>query len=124
MRTDQRVLTTAEKLAAIGQSLGQSIDPDEFWQAWEPVLLSETHDLASGVMTDHVYDDTIRNYQFAESMGNHLIDRSWDYLAKAIDTRGEGDAFIVFNTLSPRPPDRTLPMSRSRSPKTESKAFT
>ncbi len=32
---------------------------------WEPVLFNETHDLASGVMTDHVYEDTIRSYEFA-----------------------------------------------------------
>jgi len=100
MRTDQRILTTAEKLAAIDQLLGVTSNPDPLWEAWEPVLFDETHDLASGVMTDHVYDDTIRNYQFAESAGNHLIDRAWNHIAGAIDTRGDGDAFVVFNTLS------------------------
>ena len=25
------------------------------WRAWEPALFNVTHDLASGVMTDHVY---------------------------------------------------------------------
>ena len=64
------------------------------------MLFDETHDLASGVMTDHVYDDTIRNYQFAESQGNHLIDHAWNHIVGTIDTRGDGDAFVVFNTLS------------------------
>ena len=34
---------------------------------WEPVLFNETHDLASGVMTDHVYDDTIRSYEYRQA---------------------------------------------------------
>ena len=44
-------------------------DEAALWRAWEPVLFNQTHDLASGVMTDHVYEDTVRSYEFAEPAG-------------------------------------------------------
>ena len=43
--------------------------PAALWRAWEPVLFNETHDLASGVMTDHVYEDTVRSYEFVRPPG-------------------------------------------------------
>ncbi len=56
------------------------------WAAWEPVLFNETHDLASGVMTDHVYDDTIRSYEYSKRRADAIIDAKWDVLAVAGST--------------------------------------
>ena len=66
MRTMERKLLTAEKLGAHRRAgWARPPIPTAIWRAWEPVLFNETHDLASGVMTDHVYEDTIRSYEFA-----------------------------------------------------------
>ena len=100
MRTDERLLTTAEKLGAIAQSLGKPFEHKRIWEAWEPVLFSETHDTASGVMTDHVYEDTVRSYEFSRRLADDLIHESWDKVTDAIDTSGEGTPIVVFNTLS------------------------
>ncbi|HXE53339.1 MAG TPA: glycoside hydrolase family 38 C-terminal domain-containing protein, partial [Tepidisphaeraceae bacterium] len=99
MRTLQRLLTTAEKLSAIDSWLGNPSDDTDLWRAWEPVLFNETHDQASGVMTDHVYEDVQRQYDFSERLANELIDQHWEHIASRIDTRGEGVPVIVFNTL-------------------------
>jgi alpha-mannosidase len=100
MRTDERLLTTAEKLGAIAQWLGKPFEHRRIWEAWEPVLFSETHDTASGVMTDHVYEDTVRSYEFSRHVAEDLIQEGWDKLTESIDTSGAGTPIVVFNTLS------------------------
>jgi alpha-mannosidase len=99
MRIMERQLLTAEKLGALGTLLGSPADLDGIWAAWEPVLFNQTHDLASGVMTDHVYEDTVRSYEFANRRADGVIDAGWDVLASKIDTRGPGAPVVVFNPL-------------------------
>jgi alpha-mannosidase len=99
MRLMEQELLTAEKLSAIGAWLGMPADLDGIWAGWEPVLFNQTHDLASGVMTDHVYEDTIRSYEFARRRAEALIDARWDFMTSKIDTRGPGSAVVVFNAL-------------------------
>ncbi len=50
-------------------------------------------------MTDHVYEDTIRGYEFAKRRAEAIIDAKWDVLTSKIDTRGPGAAAVVFNPL-------------------------
>ncbi len=84
---------------ARGTGSGSPADLDGIWAGWEPVLFNQTHDLASGVMTDHVYEDTVRCYEFARRRADAIIDAKWDVLASKIDTRGPGAAVVVFNPL-------------------------
>ncbi|MDG3006373.1 alpha-mannosidase [Paludisphaera mucosa] len=102
MRRIEERLLTAEKLAAIEQMQGGggASDLPALWRAWEPALFNETHDLASGVMTDHVYDDVVGGFQFSDRLAAEQIARGWDALAARIDTRGEGVPIVVFNPLS------------------------
>lgn len=100
MRDMERRLTSAEKLAVLaGWLSGKPADRAALVRAWEPVLFNQTHDLASGVMTDHVYEDVIRGYDFARRLADEQIGAGLDALASRIDTRGEGSAVIVFNPL-------------------------
>jgi alpha-mannosidase len=99
MRRMERLLTTAEKTGVLAGWLGSPIDNTMLWRAWEPVLFNETHDLASGVMTDHVYEDTTRSFEFSRRLADELIQSNWARLAAQIDTRGEGIPVAVFNTL-------------------------
>jgi alpha-mannosidase len=98
-RNDESLLVTAEKLMALAGWLGAPPDPELAWNAWEPVLFNQTHDLASGTMTDTVYEDTVRGYEFAEHQGAQIIDTAWEKVAAQIDTRGEGVPIVVFNPL-------------------------
>lgn len=100
MRTMEAKLLTAEKLAALGSTLGVAAHPSAIWRAWEPTLFNETHDLASGVMTDHVHDDVISNYQQSERLADEQVTRGFDALAARVDTRGEGTPIVVFNPLA------------------------
>ncbi len=99
MRETERLLTTAEKFGALSQWLGGAVDNKIIWRAWEPALFNVTHDLGSGVMTDHVYEDVNRGYDFAGKLGSDLLEaRVNDVLART-ETSGQGVAMAVFNTL-------------------------
>jgi alpha-mannosidase len=99
MRLTERQLLTAEKLSTIAGLLGRPADLGALMSSWEPVLFNETHDLASGVMTDHVYDDTVGSYAYSERSAAAIIAAKWDVLASRIDTRGPGAPVLVFNPL-------------------------
>lgn len=100
MRTMEAKLLTAEKLASIGSTLGVAAHPSAIWRAWEPTLFNETHDLASGVMTDHVHDDVISTFQQSERLADEQLSKGFDALVARIDTRGEGTPVVVFNPLA------------------------
>jgi alpha-mannosidase len=99
MRNLERILTTAEKLSALASWLGFPADSSGLTRAWEPVLFNQAHDLSSGTMVDKVYEDTIRGYQFSESLGDEMVETDIDALASKIDTRTEGIPVLVFNPL-------------------------
>jgi alpha-mannosidase len=99
MRGIERSLVTAEKLSVLAKRLGASGQEEKLWRAWEPVLFNVTHDLASGVMTDPVYEDTVRGYDFSQKLANEIIDSSLQTMLQNIDSRGEGIGLVVFNSL-------------------------
>ena len=98
-RSLENVLTVAEKLGSLNNWLGMPFDLATVWKAWEPVTFNQTHDLASGVMVDKVYEDTVRGYEFAKRLGDELINGSLEKLISKIDTRGDGIPVVVFNPL-------------------------
>ncbi len=100
MRVMEQKLLAAETLGALGAWMGAPADLPGLWAAWEPTLFNQTHDLASGVMTDHVYDDTILSYRYSERRADAVADQAWERMASRIDTRGPGAAVLVFNPLS------------------------
>ncbi len=110
MREMEQRLSAAEKLSAISQVLGApsqqrfgdastKLDAQKFTDAWDLVTFNHAHDLASGVMTDHVYEDTVRTYEFAKRLSDQMQEAAWERLAANIDTRGDGIPLVVFNQL-------------------------
>ena len=99
LRTLERTLTNAETLSALASWSGMPTEKEDLSRAWEPVLFNQAHDLMSGTMVDKVYEDTLRGYQFSQSLGDELVAKSLDVIASRIDTRGEGVPIVVFNNL-------------------------
>ncbi|WP_422927664.1 alpha-mannosidase [Singulisphaera sp. PoT] len=99
MRRLERQLLNVEKLGVLAGWLGAKVDRNAILEAWEPVLFNETHDLSSGVMTDHVYEDTIRSYEYVNRRSGELLDASWQAIASKVDTQGAGAPVVVFNSL-------------------------
>jgi alpha-mannosidase len=99
IRTLETRLTDWEKLDALASWLGGATDTAQMAAAWDPMLFNQTHDLASGVMTDHVYEDTLRGYEFAARTAGEHVDNRLEYLVSKIDTTGKGTPIVVVNTL-------------------------
>ena len=96
-RDIENLLLTAEKLSSIAAAFGVPADRAKIWDAWEPLLFNQTHDLASGVMTDHVYEDVQRANDYASRSADQIIDDRWNRIVARIDTRGPGIPVVVFN---------------------------
>ncbi|HET6162362.1 MAG TPA: glycoside hydrolase family 38 C-terminal domain-containing protein [Planctomycetota bacterium] len=99
-RALESLLLRAESLAATAAQLGTPPRDGDFERAWEPLLFNQTHDLASGVMTDPVYDDTRRSDAFVRRLGEELGDDAFARVAERIDTRGDGVPVVVWNECS------------------------
>jgi alpha-mannosidase len=102
MREDEQILTSSEKLAVLAGFFGAPADEARQWQAWEPVLFNQAHDLTSGTMVDKVYQDTIRGYEFSKDLGGGLVQSSLDAITSIIDTSSDEKSAIpilVVNTL-------------------------
>ncbi len=99
-RALESLLVSAESLAATAATLGTPPRDVDFERAWEPLLFNQTHDLASGVMTDPVYDDTRRSDAFVRRLGEELRDDAFARVAERIDTRGDGAPVVVWNESS------------------------
>ncbi|MHB0956924.1 MAG: alpha-mannosidase [Pirellulaceae bacterium] len=95
----ERLLTTAEKLGVLLHWLDEPVDDQLIWRAWEPMLFNHAHDLMSGVMTDHVYEDTLRGYDFSQRLAEDAVQARLRIASAAIDTRGEGIPVVVWNML-------------------------
>jgi alpha-mannosidase len=99
MRNMERLLTTVEKLSVLAGWLGIRPDVQAQERAWEPVLFNQAHDLASGVMVDKVYDDSMAAFDYARRSSEDMMQRSLDGILARINTEGNGVPVVVFNTL-------------------------
>lgn len=95
----ERLLTTAEKLGVLLRWLAVPADEEILWRAWEPMLFNHAHDLMSGVMTDRVYEDTLRGYDFSHRLARDEVQTRLRAAAGAIDTQGDGIPVVVWNML-------------------------
>jgi alpha-mannosidase len=105
----ERLLTTAEKLGVLLHWLAAPTDDEVLWRAWEPMLFNHAHDLMSGVMTDRVYEDTLRGYDFSARIAREEVQTRLRVAAAVIDTQGDGIPVVVWNMLGwPRTDMATL----------------
>jgi alpha-mannosidase len=99
MRDIERILTSAEKAGVMAEWLGAPSHRNDVERAWEPVLFNQAHDLASGVMVDKVYEDTMLGYGFARRLGDEMLRLEMDTIAAQINSTGDGLPIAVFNLL-------------------------
>ncbi|NUQ70083.1 MAG: hypothetical protein HUU17_04610 [Chthonomonadales bacterium] len=103
-RRIETLLTDAEKIGAVLTALRVSGHDDPLWDAWEPALFNQAHDLMAGVMTDRVYEDTLASYGRSLYRAEEALRSRLAQYAGCVDTRGDGTPIVVVNTL---PWDRT-----------------
>ena len=94
-------LITAEKFSTLAMVLLKSKYPqDNLNHAWQNVLFNQFHDILAGSSIIEAYDDVRNMYGEAIFKADEAINYAIQAISSKIDTRGEGQAIIIFNPHS------------------------
>jgi alpha-mannosidase len=102
-RAAEVALFDAEKLATLATLLpsGAPAFPHAaIDKAWRLLCFGAHHDGITGSESDQVYLDLLGGWREAWELARGVRDAAIGCIADRIDTRGEGDALVVVNTLS------------------------
>ncbi|MCX7591276.1 MAG: glycosyl hydrolase-related protein, partial [Kiritimatiellae bacterium] len=99
-RQSEILLREAEVLGGIAHSMGRAYDQRTLNESWKLLLLNQFHDVLPGSSIDEVYADSDRHYARILKDVSEEKNRTRLWLARKVDTRGEGIPAFVFNSLS------------------------
>lgn len=99
-RKSELLLRDAEFLASLGHLRAVPYPHARLLEAWELVLLNQFHDILPGSSIQEVYVDSLEQYGRVAELGEGVVAEGLASLAEAVDTRGEGEALLLVNTLS------------------------
>jgi alpha-mannosidase len=100
-RRAENSLLAAEKLCVMAeQHAGFEPNWDGLRQGWKNVCFNQFHDIIGGVAIKEACEDAINMYREAISIADREKRLAIQALATKIDTRGDGEAIIVFNHKS------------------------
>lgn len=97
-RRAEETLLAAERMAAVSACLiGTRYLAARFAAAWHDVLFSQFHDILSGSAIREAYTDTYHQLGRAIFSAEEMLNAAQQGLAAQVDTRGEGQAILLFN---------------------------
>jgi len=99
-RKSELVYRDSEFLSSIAMFDGLPYPQDKLYEGWKVLLCHQFHDILPGSSINDVYRDADENYSYVLKTGREVLDGALKVLRSSIDTSGEGDAIIIFNTLS------------------------
>ncbi len=88
---------SAEKVAAVASLYGAPYPASDFVHIWHTILFNQFHDILPGSSINAVYRDADREYEQAWQLEKDIVRYSLKTLARQIDTRGKGEALVIFN---------------------------
>jgi alpha-mannosidase len=89
-----------EFLSSLALLNGGKYDQKRIYEAWKPVLTNQFHDILPGSSITEVYKQTDIDYAAAKDLAGAARGKAVAHLLSKIDTSGEGDPIVVFNTCS------------------------
>ncbi|HEY3342347.1 MAG TPA: glycoside hydrolase family 38 C-terminal domain-containing protein, partial [Anaerolineae bacterium] len=99
-RRSEHLLMSAERWAsAAWTALGRPYPAQELSDAWLAVLFNQFHDIQAGSSLPEAYQDARDSYGQAATIANKAINFSLQTISSQVDTRGPGDALVIFNPL-------------------------
>jgi alpha-mannosidase len=98
-RLSEIALHDTEWLSVLDMLQGGAYQQSEINQAWKLVLLNQFHDILPGSSIDEVYEDADRDYAKAFEIIAAVREQVMERLAKKVDTLGDGEAVLVYNSL-------------------------
>ncbi|MBA7529694.1 hypothetical protein ES705_21892 [subsurface metagenome] len=99
-RESQVLIKNAEKLAVSAGLYGYKYPEKKIFDVWRTILFNQFHDILPGTSINAVYHDTEKDYAEAKQVAERITKRALETLIENIDTRGPGDALVIFNPLS------------------------
>ncbi|AXG79954.1 glycoside hydrolase family 38 N-terminal domain-containing protein [Streptomyces paludis] len=99
-RAAETAVLDGERLATLAALLGESFPAADLDKAWRQLAYGAHHDAITGTESDQVYLDLVGGWREAYELGDRVRTTALRALACHTDTRGEGQAVLVANTLS------------------------
>jgi len=100
-RKNEQLANAAESAAVLASWLGARAYPAQRLEdAWTLVLGSQMHDIISGTALAKGYEYAWNDEVLAANQFQAVLSDSVEVAAAALDTRGEGQALVLFNPLS------------------------
>jgi len=99
-RKSELLYRNAEILSAASMVNGGYYPQEKLYEGWKVILCSQFHDILPGSSIGEVYEDADRDYAEVLKSGGEVVSGAVENLKQVIDTSGEGQAIVVFNTLS------------------------
>lgn len=96
----EHLLMTAERFATVAHLvLGRDYPREQLTSAWKAVLFNQFHDILAGSSLPEAYQDARDGYGYAAQVANQILHTSLQAISGHIDTRGKGDALVIYNPL-------------------------
>ncbi|MBC7320949.1 alpha-mannosidase [bacterium] len=104
----EHLLLNGEKIAILGRETEKLNYPkDKFISSWQTLLFTQFHDILAGTSIPEAYEEIKAMHGAVEDTVSKVIVYTTQSIAKDIDTQGEGEPLVVFNTTSF---ERTIPI--------------
>lgn len=99
-RKSELLYRDAELISSWASLHGGTYRQEELYEGWKIILRNQFHDILPGSSIGEVYEDAEKDYAKAFKIGREALSESLKTLCSKIDTSGEGEAIVLFNTLS------------------------
>ncbi len=97
--------------AVASAALGHTYPKADLTSAWQSLLFNQFHDILAGTSLPEGYVDARDWFGHAATLAGRALNTSIQAIGSRVDTRGPGDALLVFNPL---PWEVTVPVEVER----------
>ena len=99
-RKSELLYRDAEIFSSVAMLLGKPYQQEKLYEGWKIILCNQFHDILPGSSIGEVYEDADRDYAKVLKAGGEVLSDALKAIASRIDTSGDGEAIVIFNTLS------------------------
>ena len=100
MRESEEQALNAEKYASFAWLDGDTYPNTELTEAWKKITFNGFHDLAAGSGIGIIYKEAQDDFDQVRRATNEISAKALHTLAVGVNTRGPGEAVLVFNPLA------------------------
>jgi alpha-mannosidase len=100
MRESEEQTLNAEKYASFAWLNGDAYPNSELTEAWKKITFNGFHDLAAGSGIGIIYKEAQDDFDQVRRATNEISAKALHTLAAGVNTRGPGEAVLVFNPLA------------------------